>query len=150
MPRALDRDGQATLVTRARPCLPSGFDLAALGDVPAELERVLVVDAVDLVDAEGAHLLAAAAASAEATTAARAEWPVAAVTVTAVAVAAGALAAVFAGAFGAGGRWSFFALLGSAGLGPRRRFSGLRGRRRRSVLFALATFVRQAWILSSL
>ena len=57
--RALDRDGQAALMARAGAGLAPRLDLAALGDVAPQLVRLLVVDVLDLVDAESADLAAA-------------------------------------------------------------------------------------------
>src|SRR5207237_1037712 len=54
--RAFDRDRDLTLMAAARARNPAGADLAALGDVPAQLIDVLVVDLVDLVLAEEAGL----------------------------------------------------------------------------------------------
>src|SRR5438094_3016690 len=54
--RAFDRDRDLTLMAAARARNPAGADLAPLGDVPAQLVDVLVVDLVDLVLAEEAGL----------------------------------------------------------------------------------------------
>src|SRR5437763_12315290 len=59
LPRALDRGLQLALVHRARARDPPRQDLAALGDERADQLHVLVVDVVDLVRAELAHLPAA-------------------------------------------------------------------------------------------
>src|SRR5581483_5196365 len=59
LPRPLDRRLQLALMHRARPRDPPGQDLAALGHERAEQLDVLVVDVVDLVCAELAHLAAA-------------------------------------------------------------------------------------------
>src|SRR5207249_1382032 len=53
---ALDCDRDLTLVPSARAGDPAGADLAPLGDVPAQLVDVLVVDLVDLVLTEEAGL----------------------------------------------------------------------------------------------
>ena len=76
VPGTLDGDGQTTLVSRTGARLPSGLDLPAFGDVAAQLERVLVVNTVDLVHAERADFLASAAAATEAaaTTTTAAAW----------------------------------------------------------------------------
>src|SRR5215211_5227802 len=55
---ALDRRSQRALVVRAGTRLAAGLDLSALGDVPAQTARVLVVDDYDLVRAEGTDLAA--------------------------------------------------------------------------------------------
>src|SRR5581483_7857893 len=70
VPGALHGDGEAALVAGAGAGLPPGLDLAAVRDEAAELERVLVVDVLDLVDAEGADLAAASEAAAAAPAAA--------------------------------------------------------------------------------
>jgi len=51
-PCPLQRDGQATLMVGARPGLAARLDLRAVGQVPPETAHVLVVDVIDLVDAE--------------------------------------------------------------------------------------------------
>jgi len=50
--RALERRREHALVLRARPALATWVDLAAIADVPADAADVLVVDALDLLDAE--------------------------------------------------------------------------------------------------
>jgi hypothetical protein len=64
---ALDCRCQRTLVPGARAELPSRLDLAAFGNVPSQPGDVLVIDLVDVVDAERADLaprhIAAAARS---------------------------------------------------------------------------------------
>ena len=58
VPCALDGDGQLTLMGSAGTGGTAGQDLAALGQVTAELSGILVVDVLDLIDAEAAYLLA--------------------------------------------------------------------------------------------
>jgi hypothetical protein len=55
VPGTLERDAQATLVLGARACLSSGFNAGAIGKEPSELAGVLVVDDLDLLDAERTH-----------------------------------------------------------------------------------------------
>ena len=57
VPCALDGDGQLTLMGSAGTGGTAGQDLAALGQVTAELSGILVVDVLDLIDAEGTNLL---------------------------------------------------------------------------------------------
>src|SRR5690349_14724607 len=59
IPRLLDRRGKAALVRRANAGQPSWHDLAALRYELREQAHVLVIDGVDLLDAEFAHLFAA-------------------------------------------------------------------------------------------
>jgi hypothetical protein len=113
MSSALDGDSEPTLVPGTRTGLAARLDLAAIGDVAAELAGVLVVNAVDLVDAEGADFAAAAAAT--------------------TATAAGASRTLWALA----GRAFFGTLLGPAG-GRRGRRGFRLWRRRRSALLAFA------------
>lgn len=54
MPGPLQREREHALVTRARAGFASRLDLAAVGNVAAELRGFFVVDGLDLVDAEGA------------------------------------------------------------------------------------------------
>src|SRR6516225_888677 len=54
----LDRFAQSPLVRRAHACDASRRDFAALADKRPEHPGVLVIDIVDLVDAETAYLLA--------------------------------------------------------------------------------------------
>src|SRR5579871_2147451 len=56
--RLLDRLGQAPLMRGAHARDPPRRDLAALADEGAQQANVLVVDIVDFIDAEPAHLLA--------------------------------------------------------------------------------------------
>src|SRR3954471_12760658 len=49
---ALQGDGEHALVPGARAGLATRLDLAAVGNVATQLARVLVIDLVDLVDAE--------------------------------------------------------------------------------------------------
>ena len=58
MPRVLQRDGQPTLVLGAGAGLAARLDLGAVGQEAAQPHQVLVVDVVDLVDAELANLAA--------------------------------------------------------------------------------------------
>src|SRR5215212_8595071 len=58
MAAALDRRGQRALVVRAGTRLAARLDLTALGDIPAQTTRVLVIDDHDLVRAEGTDLSA--------------------------------------------------------------------------------------------
>jgi hypothetical protein len=53
---ALQRGGQHALVLCARAALAARIDLAAVADVPADATDVLVVDFLDLIDAERADL----------------------------------------------------------------------------------------------
>src|SRR5207237_740365 len=69
MSRALDRDRQPALMARARARLPPRLDLAAVRNVSPQLQRVLVVDVLDLVHTEGTDLLALSEAPAPAATA---------------------------------------------------------------------------------
>jgi hypothetical protein len=55
-PSPLQGRGQHALVLRARPALAAGIDLAAVADEPANPTDVLVVDLLDLIDAERADL----------------------------------------------------------------------------------------------
>src|SRR5207237_593389 len=71
MSRALDRDRQPALMARARARLPPRLDLAAVRNVSPQLQRVLVVDVLDLVHTEGTDLLALSEAPAAAATTAR-------------------------------------------------------------------------------
>ena len=57
---ALDGDRQLTLMGSAGTSRAAGQDLAALGQVTAELCSILEIDVLDLIDAEAANLLAAA------------------------------------------------------------------------------------------
>ena len=54
----LDRHGQLTLMDGAGTGRAARKDLAALGQIAAQLRRILVIDLSDLVDAEAANLLA--------------------------------------------------------------------------------------------
>src|SRR5690242_1494954 len=57
--RLLDGGAQSALMWRANPSQPAWDDFAALGDKAREQADILVVDGVDLLDAELADLLAA-------------------------------------------------------------------------------------------
>src|SRR4051812_19815116 len=81
MAGALDRDREAALVARARARLPARLDLAAIRDVAAQLQRVLVVNFIDLIDAKSADLLALSKAAAPTAAAAARSTAVAAATV---------------------------------------------------------------------
>ena len=59
---ALDGLGQLTLMHGAGAGGAAGQDLSALGSIAAQLGSVLIVDALDLVHAEGTDLAALAAA----------------------------------------------------------------------------------------
>ena len=56
MASSLDSCGKLPLMLSAGTGDPPGKDLAALGEIPAELGGILVVDIVDLIDAEVADL----------------------------------------------------------------------------------------------
>src|SRR5581483_8910003 len=56
--RLLDRFTQAFLVRSADARYATGRDLASLGNKAIEQSRVLIVNIVDLLDAESAHFLA--------------------------------------------------------------------------------------------
>ena len=60
MAGALDGDRQLTLMSSAGAGGTAGQDLAALGQVTAELRSVFEIDVRNLIDAEGADLLALA------------------------------------------------------------------------------------------
>ena len=61
MTGALDRGGQLTLMLGAGAGSTAGQDLATLGHQATQLSSVLVIDIIDLVDAETANLLTLAA-----------------------------------------------------------------------------------------
>src|SRR6476619_2658196 len=63
MARPLQRDGQHALVPGARAGLTARLNLASVGDVTAQLARVLVVDLDDLVDAKRADATATESAT---------------------------------------------------------------------------------------
>jgi hypothetical protein len=74
---ALDRNSHGALMLRARPKLAPGLDLPALANVAAKARDVLVINMLDVVGAELAHLApateaATATAATATTTAARA------------------------------------------------------------------------------
>lgn len=73
MPSALDRGREGALVLGARARLPSRLDHAAVGDEPANARHVFIVDVLDAIDTEGAHLAARERATAAARAAATAE-----------------------------------------------------------------------------
>jgi len=52
--RTLDRDGQSSLVFGTGSCLAAAFDLAAISQESAKHVCLLIVDVVDLIDAEHA------------------------------------------------------------------------------------------------
>ena len=70
MAGALEGEREHTLVFGAGPGLAAGLYLAAIRDIAAEPGRLLVVDGLDLVDAEGANTTASEAAAAAAAAAA--------------------------------------------------------------------------------
>jgi hypothetical protein len=59
IPRLLNRIAQPTLMRGANACQTPWNDLAALGHELPEQAHVLIVDRIDLLDAELANLLAA-------------------------------------------------------------------------------------------
>jgi hypothetical protein len=67
--RALEGDGQHPLVSRTRAGLTTRLDLASVGDVATQARRLLVIDLLDLVDAESADTTPAEAATATTATA---------------------------------------------------------------------------------
>ncbi len=95
---AFDGERQAALVPGAGAGLAARVDLPALRDEAPELARLLVVDVLDLVDAEGADFAPAetSAPAAAATTAAGAARAIVAITARAIATTA-ATAAFVAG-----------------------------------------------------
>src|SRR5690348_15369078 len=56
--RLLDRFRQTTLMRRAHPGDTPGSNLASIADEGSQHAGVLIIDVVDLLDAEPAHLLA--------------------------------------------------------------------------------------------
>lgn len=58
MPGALDRCRQRALVLSARSGLPSRLDHSSVGDEPSQPRDILVIDMLDAVRAEAAHLAA--------------------------------------------------------------------------------------------
>lgn len=75
MASALDSYAQATLVASARSGFAARLDLAALGQVAAQSRHVLIVDLLDVIDAEGANLAAGyVAVATPARTAGGATW----------------------------------------------------------------------------
>src|ERR1700682_1914800 len=58
--RALQRNRERSLMASARAGHPARQDLAPLREVPAQAGDLLVVDEVDVLEAEAAHLAAAA------------------------------------------------------------------------------------------
>ena len=63
MTRTLDSDSQLTLMARAGTGHTTGQNLASFGNEPAKLCNILIIDHIDLVDAEIANLFAALAAT---------------------------------------------------------------------------------------
>ena len=63
MTRALDGDSQLALMTRTGSHHPAGHNLRALGNIPAQLGNVLIINFLHLVHAEGTDLAAGLAAA---------------------------------------------------------------------------------------